>query len=204
MRLKMNPQKSMAALCAFGATNFLMSGAVTQDALPDGEKPTSLPQRLLGAGTANAAAQNQPNIVLIFLDNFGWGEPGFNGGGIVRGAETPRMDQIAAEGLRLTNFNVEAQSTPSRSAIMSGRYAFRSGNGVVPLGSGPYGLVQWEYTMATRGLTNGTASRIPPTSPPIRVGKVLLRADWKKRTFWKVKRGKSLKKSGLIALTTVP
>lgn len=93
-------------------------------------------------------AQDKPNIVIIFLDNFGWGEPGFNGGGITRGAETPRMDQIANEGLRLTNFNVEVQCTPSRSAIMTGRYAIRSGNATVPLGEGVYGLVQWEYTMA--------------------------------------------------------
>ena len=42
---------------------------------------------------------SKPNIVIIFLDNFGWGEPGFNGGGIIRGAATPRMDQIADEGL---------------------------------------------------------------------------------------------------------
>ena len=95
-----------------------------------------------------AHAQDKPNIVLVFLDNFGWGEPGFNGGGIVRGAPTPRLDQLASEGLRLTNFNVEVQCTPSRSAIMTGRYAIRSGNGTVPLGGGVYGLVQWEVTMA--------------------------------------------------------
>ena len=82
------------------------------------------------------------------MDNFGWGEPGFNGGGIIRGAATPELDALAAEGLRLTNFNVEVQCTPSRSAIMTGRYAIRSGNGVVPLGEGVYGLVQWEVTMA--------------------------------------------------------
>jgi len=93
-------------------------------------------------------AEDKPNIVLVFLDNFGWGEPGFNGGGIIRGAATPRIDQLAAEGLRLTNFNVEVQCTPSRSAIMTGRYAIRSGNGVAPMGSGVYGLVQWEVTMA--------------------------------------------------------
>jgi arylsulfatase len=95
-----------------------------------------------------ALGQAKPNIVLVFMDNFGWGEPGFNGGGLIRGAPTPRLDQIADEGLRLTNFNVEVQCTPSRSAIMTGRYAIRSGNGVVPLGEGVYGLVQWEVTMA--------------------------------------------------------
>ncbi len=103
---------------------------------------------LLACLGTSAWGASQPNIVLVFLDNFGWGEPGFNGGGIIRGAQTPRMDQIAAEGLRLTNFNVEVQCTPSRSALMTGRYAIRSGNGTVPLGEGVYGLVQWEVTMA--------------------------------------------------------
>ena len=91
---------------------------------------------------------SQPNILLIFMDNFGWGEPGFNGGGIIRGAATPRLDRLASEGLCLKNFNVEVQCTPSRSALMTGRYAIRSGNGAVPLGEGVYGLVQWEVTMA--------------------------------------------------------
>ena len=94
------------------------------------------------------AAAGKPNIVLVFMDNFGWGEPGFNGGGVIRGAATPRLDKLASEGLRLTNFNVEVQCTPSRSAIMTGRYAIRSGNGKVPLGEGVMGLVQWEVTMA--------------------------------------------------------
>ena len=47
----------------------------------------------------------RPNIVLIFPDNLGWGEVGVYGS--VRGALTPRIDKLAAEGLRLNNFNVE-------------------------------------------------------------------------------------------------
>jgi len=103
---------------------------------------------LMPALAGAAAAQDKPNIVIVFMDNFGWGEPGFNGGGIVRGAATPRLDQLAADGLRLTNFNVEVQCTPSRSALMTGRYAIRSGNSTVPMGEGVYGLVQWEVTAA--------------------------------------------------------
>jgi arylsulfatase len=95
----------------------------------------------------HVTAQEKPNIVIIFMDNFGWGEPGFNGGGITRGTETPQLDELANQGLRLTNFNVEVQCTPSRSALMTGRYAIRSGNGSVPWGE-EYGLVQWEVTMA--------------------------------------------------------
>ena len=95
-----------------------------------------------------AGAQDKPNIVLIFMDNFGYGELGCYGGGITRGAPTPRIDRLATEGIRLTNFNVEAQCTPSRAALMTGRYAIRSGCGSVPITTGMYGLTQWEVTMA--------------------------------------------------------
>jgi len=99
--------------------------------------------------TQIASAQaDRPNIVLVFMDNFGWGELGAYGGGILRGAPTPRIDSLAEEGLQLLNFNVEAQCTPSRAAIMTGRYAIRTGNAEVPLGVGEYGLTRWEYTMA--------------------------------------------------------
>jgi arylsulfatase len=94
------------------------------------------------------AQDEQPNIVLVFMDNFGWGELGAYGGGVLRGAPTPRIDSLADEGLQLLNFNVEAQCTPSRAAIMTGRYAIRTGNAEVPLGVGVYGLTQWEYTLA--------------------------------------------------------
>ena len=64
-------------------------------------------------------AAGQPNIVFLLADNLGYGEPGCYGGGILRGAATPRIDRLASEGLRLLNYNVEAQCTPSRSSNRS-------------------------------------------------------------------------------------
>ena len=69
---------------------------------------------------------SRPNIVLILMDNFGYGEVGVYGGGTLRGAETPNIDSIARDGYQLTNFNVEAECTPSRAALMTGRYGIRT------------------------------------------------------------------------------
>ena len=77
-----------------------------------------------GPPSLNAQAA-RPNIVLMFPDNLGWGEVNVYGG--VRGAITPRLDRLAAEGIRLNNFNVEFSCTVSRAALMTGRYAIRIG-----------------------------------------------------------------------------
>src|SRR4051794_16818948 len=102
------------------------------------------------ASQANARSGNnqRPNIVVILMDNLGYGELGVYGGGILRGAATPRIDKLATEGTRLLNFNVEAQCTPSRSAILTGRFSIRSGTQSVPIGGGLEGLTQWEVTIA--------------------------------------------------------
>lgn len=81
------------------------------------------------------------------VDNLGYGELGCYGGGILRGADTKRIGAFAAEGMKLLNFAPEAQCTPSRSALMTGRYAIRSGNHTVALPSDDGGLVAWERTM---------------------------------------------------------
>ena len=47
---------------------------------------------------AATKSENKPNIVLVLMDNFGYGEVGVYGGGILRGAPTPNIDSIAAEG----------------------------------------------------------------------------------------------------------
>src|SRR5262245_49580039 len=101
------------------------------------------------AGSSIAAAEpSQPNIVFMMADNLGYGEVGCYGGGILRGAATPRIDKLATEGFRLLNYNVEAQCTPSRSALLTGRFPLRSGTMRVNRGGALYGLTQWEITMA--------------------------------------------------------
>lgn len=94
------------------------------------------------------AADTKPNVLFILADNLGYGELGSYGGGETRGAATPMLDELAREGLRLTNMNTETQCTPSRSSFMTGRFAIRSGTYAVPFGGVPEGLTQWEVTIA--------------------------------------------------------
>ena len=72
------------------------------------------------------------------MDNLGWGEIGAYGGGVLRGAPTPRLDQLAQEGMQLLNWR-RTQCTPGRSALMTGRHPIRSGTTKVVWGL-PYGL----------------------------------------------------------------
>jgi arylsulfatase A-like enzyme len=76
---------------------------------------------------------SRPNIVFMFMDNLGYGELGVCGGGIL-GVSTPRIATLASEHTRLLKFNVEAQCTPTRSALMTDRLPIRSGTYTVPLG----------------------------------------------------------------------
>ncbi len=103
---------------------------------------------LWGVCLAPAAAQSEkPNVVVMMVDNLGWGELGVYGGGTLRGAATPRLDELAHQGMRLQNFNVEPQCTPTRSAFMTGRRPIRSGTTRVVWGM-LYGLTNWEVTIA--------------------------------------------------------
>jgi len=83
----------------------------------------------------------------MMVDNLGWGELGVYGGGELRGAPTPRLDELANEGMLLQNFNVEPQCTPTRSAFMTGRRPIRSGTTKVVWGM-LYGMTNWEKTIA--------------------------------------------------------
>jgi arylsulfatase len=103
---------------------------------------------VLPAVTSGRAESGPPNIVLMLSDNLGFGEIGAYGGGVLRGAPTPRLDRLAAEGMRFTNFNVEVECTPSRSALMTGRLPVRSGTWRAATPGLPGGLAPWEITVA--------------------------------------------------------
>jgi arylsulfatase len=96
----------------------------------------------------SAQAQEKPNIVFMMADNLGYGDLGAYGGGEVRGMPTPRIDQLASEGIRFTQFLVEPGCTPSRAATMTGRYSTRSGLSLVVLRGTSNTLADEEVTMA--------------------------------------------------------
>lgn len=80
---------------------------------------------LLALAAAGLSAAPRPNIVIIFADDLGYGDLGCQGHPTIR---TPHLDRLAAEGVRFTDFYAAAPvCTPSRAALLTGRYAVRSG-----------------------------------------------------------------------------
>ena len=71
-----------------------------------------------------AQSSSSPNIVIILADDMGWGDLGSFGNPNIR---TPRLDQMAAEGQKWTNFYVQPVCSPSRAALLTGRLPIRSG-----------------------------------------------------------------------------
>ena len=79
----------------------------------------------LFSGHIAAAETKRPNVVIIYADDLGYGDLGCYGSPVIR---TPQLDRMAAEGLRFTDFYSGAEvCTPSRAALLTGRYALRSG-----------------------------------------------------------------------------
>ncbi len=100
-------------------------------------------------GAAGGSGKRSPNVVIIFADDLGYGDLGSYGHPSIR---TPELDRMASEGLRFTDFYAASPlCTPSRAALLTGRYPVRSGmagpRGVLfPESKG--GLPQSEVTMA--------------------------------------------------------
>jgi arylsulfatase A-like enzyme len=100
---------------------------------------------LLGGLVSSAhAAGTKPNIVYIMSDDQGWKDVGFHGSDI----KTPNIDRLARGGARLEQFYAQPMCTPSRAALMTGRYPHRYGLQTLVIPSaGTYGLATDEWLL---------------------------------------------------------
>jgi arylsulfatase A len=98
------------------------------------------------AGSAALAAADRPNFVILFADDLGYGDLGCFGHPTIR---TPNLDRMANEGVKLTSFYVAASvCTPSRVALLTGRYPMRSGLQRVIFPEDRVGIPEGEITVA--------------------------------------------------------
>jgi arylsulfatase A len=104
---------------------------------------------MINSCETSSVSSSQPNIVIIFCDDLGYGDLGTFGHPTIR---TPNLDQMAAEGQKWTNFYVGASvCTPSRAALITGRLPIRNGmngNRRVLFPNSVGGLQQSEITIA--------------------------------------------------------
>ncbi|MCE0523874.1 MAG: sulfatase-like hydrolase/transferase [Methylacidiphilales bacterium] len=94
--------------------------------------------------SAARAADTKPNIVYIIADDLGWKDVGFHGSDI----KTPNLDKLATEGALLEQFYAQPMCTPTRAALLTGRYPFRYGlqTAVIPSAQ-TYGLATDEWLL---------------------------------------------------------
>ncbi len=99
-----------------------------------------------GSLSSSARRKKQPNIVLIFADDMGYGDIGCYGHPTI---STPNIDKMAAEGMKLTQFHVASSvCTPSRAGLLTGRLPIRSGLTHVFIPQSPGGIPDDEITIA--------------------------------------------------------
>ena len=114
---------------------------------------------ILSVLAAPSFAADKPNIIILFADDLGYGDLGCYGHPSIR---TPQLDRMAAEGLRFTDFYSAAEvCTPSRAALLTGRYPIRSGmcgNRRVLFPNSKGGLPPSEITLAEALKQNGYAT----------------------------------------------
>ncbi|MGX9350237.1 arylsulfatase [Shimia sp. W99] len=113
---------------------------------------------LMVALTATAHAQDKPNILVIMADDVGWASLGSYHQG-VKSIETPNLDTLASQGMRLTDYYAQPSCTAGRSAFITGQFPVRTGMHTVGLPGDPIGLTPEDPTIAnllkSMGYTTG-------------------------------------------------
>jgi len=118
---------SLLALCAAAGA---ASAAAAQD-------PAQDPHRFTGS---------KPNVILLFADDFGWGDVGHNAPGVVW--ETPAIDALAHFGATFKDMHTFPLCTPSRGQMLTGRHPIRTGVTTNFAEESLAGLPTTEYTIA--------------------------------------------------------
>ncbi|UCG49574.1 MAG: sulfatase-like hydrolase/transferase, partial [Phycisphaerales bacterium] len=78
----------------------------------------------LGSRARAGSPGGRPNVVVVITDDQGYGDLGCHGNEVIR---TPNLDKLYGESIRLTDFHVDPTCSPTRSALMTGRYSSRTG-----------------------------------------------------------------------------
>jgi arylsulfatase A-like enzyme len=103
---------------------------------------------MVASPQANAQQPQRPNIIMIMGDDIGWYNIGVYNQGIMTG-RTPNLDQLAAEGMRFTDYYAEASCTAGRANFITGELPIRTGLTTVGQAGSPLGMPDEAPTIAT-------------------------------------------------------
>ncbi|SDW97104.1 arylsulfatase [Marinobacter mobilis] len=128
---------TLAAILMLGVTGshvlamerdpFIDAVPVAENMEPARQHPAQQAQAEARLQALEARTGQKPNILILLVDDMGWGDPGAFGGGLAVGAPTPNIDRLAQEGLKLTSTYSQPTCTPTRAALMTGRLPARTG-----------------------------------------------------------------------------
>ncbi len=172
-RLKVKKKLSLLAVTLVSflwmSFNLLPMSAMAQELIPHPDKPftgkiglsfkDSEPVKPELKLPQNYGIENPPNILLVLIDDVGYGQFGTFGGGI----PTPTMDKLAKNGLRYTQFHTTALCSPTRAALLTGRNhhsvatgviqeagtGFPGYSGIIPKSAGTFSKILQDYGYAT-------------------------------------------------------
>lgn len=147
-------------LAMLGSANSALAGSKTGKVIHDAEhyileaqhgkkwaaEDKEIDKKLAGIRKKNGG--KPPNFVYILLDDLGFGEIGMPNLDVIRGYSTPRISKLADESLSFMRMYTEPSCTPTRVAMMTGRYAARTGTSEAKAVVAGDGLAAWEVTLA--------------------------------------------------------
>ena len=147
-------------LAMLGSANSALAGSKTGKIIHDAEhyileaqhgnkwaaEDKEIDKKLAGIRKKNGG--KPPNFVYILLDDLGFGEIGMPNLDVIRGYSTPRISKLADESLSFMRMYTEPSCTPTRAAMMTGRYAARTGTSEAKAVVAGDGLATWEVTLA--------------------------------------------------------